>query len=310
MQHPKYKQLLSVIFLLVLLFVFAIPVSAAGDSWRTYSKSLSSFGDVDNLYWSDRSSDYFASTAPGSLRFNTHNSSFSSLCLKLSLSDPVSVQPGESVRVSYSGSGYSHSSITYVTIHLVDTGNYLTSPLVSTIYAVYPVTQASGGSFTFSIDYLYTADASYNFDRIYLDFTVTNKVAGGYFQLNDEHISIGYGNASDPNAPAFASPNNSGIDQYQSYEDDVNNKISGGLKNAGNLMDGLPSDLTNFASGLMFFSSIYTRLISNVPELNTVLNISLALGIFALLVGLAVPAIRHASRSDSQRSSSSDSDDD
>lgn len=285
------KHVIITVFSVLLVAVSAVlPAFAADPGWLSYSRNLSSFDTVDKLYWSLQSGDYFSSTSHGSLRFNTFNDAYSSLCLKFPISAPV--QSGESLRLSFSGSGYSHSSISYVTVYFVDTQNVSTSPIISTIYRVFPVTQSSNGSFTFSIDYLYTADSQYNFDNVFFEFTVTKKVSGGYFQINDGPVFVGYGDSSSPNVPSYSSPNMSGFDEYNGLDQSVQNGAQPGIDSGASLLSKFPQYLENFRGGLLLLTNMFVALVPS--EVITVLSISVMLGIVGTLFGLGSVAFYNA----------------
>lgn len=275
------KHIIITVFSVLLVVALAVlPAFAADSGWLSYSRNLSSFDSVNKLYWSQLSSSYFPSTSNGSLRFNTYNSDYKSLCLKLPIS--ISVQSGESVCFSYSGSGYSHSSISNVGIYLL--GSVSGSSSSSSFFSVYPVTQDSSGSFSFSIDFSHTFDASYVFDEMILDFTVSHKVAGGYFQLNDGPVSIGYGDSSSPNVPSYSSPNMSGFDEYNSLDQSVQNGAQPGIDAGGSLLSKFPQYLENFRGGLLLLTNMFVALVPS--EVITVLSISVMLGIVGTLFGL------------------------
>lgn len=266
----------------VLFFSFSISSFALADGWRTFSKDLSSFDGVDKLYWSQISNDYFASTSSRSLRFNTYNSSFKSLCLRLPIS--ISVQSGDSVNISFSCSGYSHSSISQVGLYVWGTESVSSGSSTASFYSLYPVSQSSSGSFSFSVSFSHTFDRSYTLDKLVLDFTVINKVAGGYFQLNDTSISFGFGVSSDPANPAYSSPNTSGFDEYNGLDQSVQNGAQPGIDAGASLLSKFPQYLENFRGGLLLLTNMFIALVPS--EVITVLSISVMLGIVGILFGL------------------------
>lgn len=104
----------------------------------------------------------------------------------------------------------------------------------------------------------------------------------------------------DPANPDYTKPDGSQLTDYIDREEAVNSNISGGLSSASNIFSDFGSKIQILLGGVGVFSNVISRLLGGVTELNTLVLLSLALGLFALLVGFVATVLR-SSRSDAAK---------
>lgn len=156
----------------------------------------------------------------------------------------------------------------------------------------------SGGYYT-DIKYSATANTPGVINRITLVFKynyVNTGTITGLQLVTPNGINIGYGNASSPNAPAYAKPNRQPFDDLQNVEDDVLSEVENGLNSVNQLLNNYLDYLTEWASGLFFVVDLFELIALKVPFVRGLIYISLALGCFAFILGI-VGSIISASES-------------
>ncbi len=94
------------------------------------------------------------------------------------------------------------------------------------------------------------------------------------------------GTPGDPANPDYSSPDTSTLDEYESAESNVMNKINGGLSDSKSLFQSFSNNVAPFIQGTMFMSSVIGKIISGNSNINNLLMISLSLGVFGLITNI------------------------
>ena len=234
----------KVICILCVFFLLSFPLLAFAGSWVSNSRALSSFPDTNKIYFGlNASDDFFNSTSSGSLSFNTWNNDFSSLFLHLPIA--TSAASGEVINVSISGTGFSHSRLSGLTLYLIyQTDNRMVIEPFSGTY-----TQgSSGGNFSYSVNAVYNATKDSSFTRLAIGFSFSSVTVGGYFNLADTSITWGYGNKTEYEQQQAI---NNKLDQIANAgETEKSEANSGGNQGVVDVTGAIPADNGGYISAL------------------------------------------------------------
>ncbi|MFQ6724601.1 MAG: hypothetical protein ACLRFE_04665, partial [Clostridia bacterium] len=156
----------------------------------------------------------------------------------------------------------------------------------------------SGGYYT-DIKYSATANTPGVINRITLVFKYnyvnTGTITG--LQLSTPNgINIGYGNASSPNAPAYAKPDSKPFDDLESAESDALSSTEDGLESANNILDGFLDHFFDWARGFDFVEDLFEIIVGKSPFVYFLISISMGLGMCAVIFGLTGSIVSAAER--------------
>ena len=131
----------------------------------------------------------------------------------------------------------------------------------------------------------------------FIEFQMYHPIEGS-FSLYNFSTRVGYGNPSSPEAPGYTKPDGGAIDDYHDLEQGVLNDTESGMNAANSIFGGFVDNIFGFVSGLLFVSELMGLFIVKVPVVGLLIQISLALGLFAVLVGLSGSIIGAKERHD------------
>lgn len=120
----------------------------------------------------------------------------------------------------------------------------------------------------------------------------TNQIIG----IFEDVFTLHYANGSDPNLPSYAPPNSGNTGSLDSTESQLQNNASAGLNQTDEIFSSVSTNINGFATSFLRIARLMTRLGDKVPYLNIVVQLSLALGLFASLLGLAGSIVSAADR--------------
>lgn len=89
-------------------------------------------------------------------------------------------------------------------------------------------------------------------------------------------------------------PGSDKIDDYVEQDEELKNEIQGGIDKGNEIIDSLSSNLLEYGAGFAFIILLFDRL--NFSWLNTLMNISLTLGVSAFLLNIAPSLTRGIGR--------------
>lgn len=140
--------------------------------------------------------------------------------------------------------------------------------------------------------YVLPADTDY----IYLvwDITLSGTRNGGtYVGISCSSISYQGSHISPAESEIYSTPDTSAIDEYESQESQVLEGIDGGLSQSKNFFQNFVDNFAPFVQGAMFMSGVISLIINGTEHINSLVTISLSLGIFGLLTNILVQSIRN-----------------
>lgn len=111
-------------------------------------------------------------------------------------------------------------------------------------------------------------------------------------------VTLNYSLPTNPNAPNFSNPDNTLLDQNSQLEGEVLEGVDG-LEledNSSTLFDSIGTSIATFSNGLNFARVSLNLFIEDIPWIRDFVQVSLALGITATLLGLAGSIIGSATR--------------
>lgn len=233
----------KIICLLCVVLLISCPLFSFAGSWVSNSRSLSSFPELNKIYFGlNASDDFFNSTGSGTLSYNTWNDNFGSLFLHLPIA--TSAASGEVINVSISGSGFSHSRLSGLTLYLIyqSENRMIIEPFAGTY------SQDGGGSFSYTVNVVYNATKDVSFTRLAIGFSFSSVSAGGYFNLNDTSITWGYGNKTEYEQQQAV---NNKLDQIANAgETEKSEANSGGNQGVSDITGAIPADNGGYISAL------------------------------------------------------------
>lgn len=130
---------------------------------------------------------------------------------------------------------------------------------------------------------------------IYLCFSgklANARTGGAYFGISCDSITISVDHVSPAESEIYNTPDTSEMDEYDSLESDVLGSIDGGLTDSKNLFQNFVNNFAPFIQGTMFMSNVISLIITGTGHINSLVTISLSLGIFGLLTNILVLATK------------------
>lgn len=127
------------------------------------------------------------------------------------------------------------------------------------------------------------------------------------FNVVNADFSLSCGNPSSPESPAYSAPDGGTVSDLGVAESSLTDSAQDGIDKAGEAFAGVDNNLSGYLNGLLMCSRIMGAAMTKLPWLGSVIEISLALGLFASLLGLAAALIgasdrRAAAQARSERS--------
>lgn len=116
------------------------------------------------------------------------------------------------------------------------------------------------------------------------------------FSMNNATVTFGYGSPSSPDYPSYVAPDDGNMGALEDTEDQLLQGSEQGLNNATETFTNFGSTIMQFEQGMVLISQMMTRLTGNIPLVGAIVTISMSLGIFASLLGLAGAIVSAADR--------------
>lgn len=135
-----------------------------------------------------------------------------------------------------------------------------------------------------------------------LEFTITNEVTDLVFNIDPVNILIKFGSGVSPNYPIFpAAPGGDDVGNYDKAEQQLVQSQQQGLSQGAQAIQGAGSSLNALSNDLklMSFVPVLSGMLDRIvqiPGINALVNISLSLGLFVSLLGLAASIVSAADR--------------
>lgn len=154
----------------------------------------------------------------------------------------------------------------------------------------------SGGDFfQFFVDVDKTLTAAGSF--VELEFTMfISRFDATTFNVVNADFSLSCGNPSSPESPAYPPPDGGSVSDLGAAESSLTDSAQDGIDKAGAAFAGVDNNLSGYLNGLLMCSRIMGAAMTKLPWLGSVIEISLALGLFASLLGLAAALIGASDR--------------
>ncbi len=118
------------------------------------------------------------------------------------------------------------------------------------------------------------------------------RTGGAYFGISCDSITISVDHVSPAESEIYSTPDTSAIDEYESQESQVLEGIDGGLTQSKNMFQNFVDNFAPFIQGAMFMSNVIAFIINGNNNINSLVTISLSLGIFGLLTNILAQSIK------------------
>lgn len=300
----KLKTLIPVILAITL--IIGIPVSASADTISfkpTFGDKTSNFLNVDNSYTNflEQQYTYGGTYNPLILGCETAHSWVRSIAAvrwnfgkTLPAGTEITIQCAGWHNKSYSLNGkHMYVSLTAPTSQ-ANYQTFLAERAVLPFNNGDNYVQTSNGvyrGYLCSGKYVLPADTDY----IYLvwDITLSGTRNGGtYVGISLSSVSYQGTHISPAESEIYSNPDTSEIDEYESNESAVMEGIAGGIDNSKNLFKNFMDTFAPFIQGTMFMSNVISLIITGNEHINSLLTISLSLGMFGLLTNILMQSIK------------------
>lgn len=301
----KLKKLSSAIVAIVAIVLFTIPSFAApftfsytftNDKVTVIAQAVNSSGVISGTkIFQRRSSDGAFYTSGNTLAYNTL-----SFVLEPVLS--VQVQPGQILKSDATGNA-SDSSSSFRLYCEGSQGQSLVSKAKNVRFTLVDdngIELATARSVVQkpNANYIYAAVPQFKIERsgvlsqIVCDIEFSSYFSGDVtiFFSGRTWLFTLY-TSGDPGNPDYSSPNTSTLDEYESAESNIMGKIDGGLSDGKSLFQSFSNNVAPFIQGTMFMSNVIGKIISGNANINSLLMISLSLGIFGLLTNILIQVL-------------------
>lgn len=282
--------------------LFVVPVSAGSGTWTESSFSFTqwlyggtSLGNVSEFYQGEP----VEPSGTYEWTFNPHNNVFfartSGTVFSVTMGDVVVI---DEVSGGFGGwlSGEDSELISWAwclyTVDETETEIELQYPKRIVSRSGWRNVNISGGQ-AWHIDCretTLTMTADYTNVRIGLLFQI-EATADNIFSMNNKSCHFSFGDPNSPNSPTYTPPDDTGVDNYTDLEGDVLNSAQGGIDGASGIFNNFALD--DFTTSMLGVVTIFNRMLPKMPWLQSLINTSLALGLFAFLVGMAQVAVGH-----------------
>ncbi len=114
----------------------------------------------------------------------------------------------------------------------------------------------------------------------------------GSIAPDDNMFTISYGDIRSPDYPNYSPPDDTGILDMNSKEDALLSGTEAGLNDFNSSVLGLGDALASSVRGMTYVQRVMNDLFTYLPSINVVVQISLACGMIAFLLGLASTIVR------------------
>lgn len=275
---------------------FAIPVSAEG--WRRITTSQMSVslgvtdrdGEIIQGYVNESSYDF---PIPEAYNGSTIVAArFIETTFSISAGDVVIVDP------LYTGGwlgGISNKIVGYVwSVFDYTDGEWTTRLLGCSEY--YEVRYIGGKGYTIDLPAT-EIPIEFSSDRAALALEIyMERESAANFSMNFSTVSFGYGTPGSPDAPTYIPPNDGNMGSLENIESGLIADSQGGFDSANQTFTDFGTNILQFKEGMVLISNIMTDFVGEVPLVSAVITISLSLGLFASLLGLAGSIVSAADR--------------
>lgn len=270
---------------LMISLLLGMCVSAAADGYLSYSSSLYDTGTITligdgNLSFSNSDGTYAWSIPSNQV----------SRVLDLEVPVSFSVTSGDYLRLQTTLHGWSHSGFSSVDVLVVADGLFISLGTVNNQYSV-----AVNSGYLFPVDINKQMSAGGSIVSIVFRFHIAYFSAGNITLVN-QPFAVSCGDPNSPNAPAYNKPDGGSVSDLGSAEDALVGGTQDGIDTAGDAFSSVDTNLAAYINGLLMCSKIMGAAMTKMPWLGTVIEISLALGLFASLLGLAAALIGASDR--------------
>lgn len=109
-------------------------------------------------------------------------------------------------------------------------------------------------------------------------------------------FTVVYSNGPDPNLPTYTPPDQGGVGDLDNTEGELLDGSQEGMDVATDFFSDLSGNLSSYATAFVRISEILNRLVGSVPLFGVLVSISLTLGLFTSLLGLAGSIVSAADR--------------
>lgn len=151
-------------------------------------------------------------------------------------------------------------------------------------------------SITFPRDqFTITESGQYDGLSVHIEFQCASMDPEMGIGSNQSALTMYYGAGIDPNYPTYQPPDNSVFVEDDQLNNEVMNQIGSLESDVSGIFDNIGSSLSNFRGALILCTQILNRFIDST-HFKPIIQISLALGITASLLGIAGSIIGAASR--------------
>lgn len=295
------RWLLFPVLILALLIGMCIP--AAADGYYSYSGKLYGLQDI-NVLQSDAALTGTLTNpySEGAWLWNLSSSAVSRY-LEWVIPFSFSAKSGDVLKINTSFEGWSHTGFDTMTVKISTSDGVLTQ--------VGSFSNASGSAadsyyrFPIDLNYTFSSDCTINTIVFSAHISVVN---GGTINLMNTDFSLISGSSSSPEYPSYTPPSDGGsVSDLGAAESSLTDSAQDGIDKAGAAFAGVDNNLSGYLNGLLMCSRIMGAAMTKLPWLGSVIEISLALGLFASLLGLAAALIgasdrRAAAQARSERS--------
>lgn len=277
------RWLLFPVLMVALLLGMCVP--AAADGYFSYSSTLYDTGTT-------------TLSGDGNLPFTQSDGTYAwsipsnQISRVLDLEVPVSffVTSGDYLRLQTTLHGWSHSGFSSVDVLAVADGTFIFLGTVNNQYSV-----AVNSGYLFPVDINKQMSAGGSIVSIVFRYHIAYFSAGNITLVN-QPFAVSCGDPNSPNAPAYIKPDGGSVSDLGSAEDSLVSGSQAGIDKAGEAFSSVDTNLAAYINGLLMCSKIMGVAMSKMPWLGTVIEISLALGLFASLLGLAAALIGASDR--------------
>lgn len=277
------RWLLFPVLMISLLLGMCVP--AAADGYFSYSSTLYDTGTT-------------TLSGDGNLSFTQSDGTYAwsipsnQVSRVLDLEVPVSffVTSGDYLRLQTTLHGWSHSGFSAVDILAVANGEFISLGTVNNQYSV-----AVNSGYLFPVDINKQMSAGGSVVSIVFRYHIAYFSAGNITLVN-QPFAVSCGDPNSPNAPAYNKPDGGSVSDLGSAEDSLVSGAQDGIDKAGEAFSSVDTNLAGYINGLLMCSKIMGAAMTKMPWLGTVIEISLALGLFASLLGLGAAIIGASNR--------------
>ena len=279
------RWLLFPVLILALLLGMCMP--AAADGYFSYSGKLYDLQDF-NVVSGDVD---LTATLDGSYVWTLPSNQLSQAVM-WNIPFSFSCAAGDRLRINTNFYGWSWIGFSTLDVYLVTTdGQYISVGSFSNAKG----TTSGGDFFQFFVDVDHTLASGGSIAKLRFNLYIS-RFDSTTFNIVNADFSLSCGSSGSPEAPAYSAPDGGSVSDLGSAEDSLTNSAQDGIDKAGEAFAGVDNNLSGYLNGLLMCSRIMGAAMIKLPWLGSVIEISLALGLFASLLGLAAALIGASDR--------------